>query len=406
MMMRHFENIVNGIEKSIDENPEATSPRKRYTLEVARLGTRLYSGEKKVAWCGVVVPFDILNAMGITSCFVEFIGAMLASTGIVGEFMEEAEHAGYTPDLCGYHRSVLGAALKGLMPIPEVLIATTCPCSGGLSTIENLSRIFEKEMFVLNIPAEMNRKSIEYLADQLKDMVSFIEAHTGEKLDPEKLSLSIEKTNRTRELLAEVYDLASSVPSPATGKDLGNFGIVMALFLGTDGGIEVAKTYRDSYRKRVEMKKGGRDHEKHRLIWIQNRIQFKNPIINIMEENYGAAIVVDELNDITWDPIDPDDPYTGIAKRCISIPFNGSIKNRIDHIKMLSQKYSVNGAVFPGHWGCRQGTGARGLIEAGLKEIGVPMLNLDTDCVDTRNYAEGQVRTRVEAFMETLDSRV
>ncbi len=405
MMRDHFNGLVTGIEKSIEENPEAVSPRKRYTLEVARLGTRLYSEESKVAWCGIVAPFDILNAMGITSCFVEFIGAMLASTGVVGEFMEEAEHSGYAPDICAYHRSVIGAAMKGLMPVPEILIATTCPCTGGLSTMENLSRIFEKEMFILNIPNEMTAKSVEYLADQLRDMVSFVEAHTGEKLEPGKLALSIEKTNRARELLIEVYDLASRVPSPATSKEMGNFGIVMPLFFGTDGGIEVAETYRDTFRNRVEMKKGGLNDEQQRLIWIQNRIQFKNPIINMMEENYGAAVVIDELNDITWGPIDPGDPYPGIAKRCISIPFNGSIQNRIEHIKMLSRKYSVDGAVFPGHWGCRQGTGSRGLIEAGLKDMGIPMLNLDMDCVDTRNYAGGQVRTRVEAFMETLGNR-
>ena len=52
-----------------------------------------------------------------------------------------------------------------------------------------------------------------------------------------------------------------------------------------------------------------------------------------------------------------------------------------------------------------ENSGARGLISDGLKEIGVPVLNLEVDCVDKRNFAEGQLRTRIEAFVEMLESR-
>ena len=38
-----------------------------------------------------------------------------------------------------------------------------------------------------------------------------------------------------------------------------------------------------------------------------------------------------------------------------------------------------------------------------LAEVGVPMLNLDGDGIDDRNYAPGQEKTRVEAFLEMLD---
>jgi benzoyl-CoA reductase/2-hydroxyglutaryl-CoA dehydratase subunit BcrC/BadD/HgdB len=44
------------------------------------------------------------------------------------------------------------------------------------------------------------------------------------------------------------------------------------------------------------------------------------------------------------------------------------------------------------------------MIQAVLKELGVPVVNLEVDCVDTRNFAEGQLRTRLEAFMEMLQT--
>jgi len=142
-----------------------------------------------------------------------------------------------------------------------------------------------------------------------------------------------------------------------------------------------------------------------RLLWIQNRIQFKNPLVDILENEYGAAVIADELNAITWDPIDPEDPFAGLARRAISIPFNGRIDRRIAHLQQMARDYRIDGAINPCHWGCRQGTGARGLIAGGLKAIGVPVLNLEVDCVDSRNFSEGQLRTRLEAFAEMLQNR-
>ena len=198
MMLQYFEDLASGIEAKLRDDPESASPRKILALEIARLGKRLYSGEDRVAWCGVSAPFDLLNAMGVTSCFVEFVGAMLASTGTEGPLLEEADHAGYGTDMCGYHRTVVGATLKGLMPVPDYLIATTCPCSGGLATIENLARLFEKDLFVLQVPQDDSDRNVRYLADQIRDMAEFVAGQTGEPLDRDRLREAIENTNRAR----------------------------------------------------------------------------------------------------------------------------------------------------------------------------------------------------------------
>jgi benzoyl-CoA reductase/2-hydroxyglutaryl-CoA dehydratase subunit BcrC/BadD/HgdB len=89
----------------------------------------------------------------------------------------------------------------------------------------------------------------------------------------------------------------------------------------------------------------------------------------------------------------------------MSLPFVGSVQRRLELLRVMAADYRVDGAVNPCHWGCRQGTGARGLIEEGLKEAGVPVLNLEVDCLDERSFSEGQVRTRLEAFMEMLQNR-
>ena len=405
MMYQYFKSMADGIEAKILEDPELPNPRKKYALETARLGSRLYSSEHTVAWCGIAVPFDLLNAMGITSCFVEFVGAVLAATGMADPFLEEAEQAGFVGDTCGYHRAVIGAARKKFMPQPDFLIATTCPCSGGVAIIENLARLFDKELFVLNVPQEDNPQNVRYLADQIKSMVEFISRHTGKPLDEDRLRRAIERTNSARAIMKDAYRLAEHIPSPTDGSLLINFGVVWPLFMGTPAAIDIAQAYKDEFSARIKNGTPGVSEEKLRLLWIQNRIQFNNPLVELLEKEYRANVVSDELNDIYWDPIDPDDPYTGLARRTISIPINGNIQGRIQHLRKLAEAYKLNGAINPCNWGCRQGTGARGLISEGLKEVGVPVLNLEVDCVDKRNFAEGQLRTRLEAFIEMLETR-
>jgi len=405
MMKHYFNDLVSGIETKLAADPASRSPRKIFALEVARLGQKLYADTHKVAWCGVFTPFDLLSAMGVTSCFVEFVGAMLAATGVVGTFLEEAEHAGFAGDTCGYHRGVLGAARKDLMPVPDFLIATSSPCTGGLAVMENLARHFNRDLFVLNVPQEESDQGVEYLADQLRDMVAFVSDYTKEPLDEVQLHKAIENTNQTREIMLDVYQMAQQVPSPADGRMLNNVGIVIPLLLGTEAGVEVARTFQADFAVKVENGVAGVPGERIRLMWIQNRIQFKNDLIKMLENEYKAAIVVDELNDIIWDPIDPADPFTGMARRCISIPFNGQGSRRVQNLQKLAREYRIDGAINPCHWGCRQGTGARGLVGNGLKEIGVPVLNLEVDCVDPRNFAEGQLKTRLEAFAEMITDR-
>jgi len=402
MIQAYFENVVQGIEVKLRSGADGDAARKQLTLEIARLGVRLFSGKDRVAWCGVLAPFDVLNAMGVTSCFVEFVGAALASSGAAGPPLEEAEQAGYATDGCGYHRAVTGATLQGLMPNPDFLIATSAPCTGGLAVMENLARHFGKDMFVIHVPQDRGEPGVAYLADQFRAMTDFVAAHTGEPLDPARLRAAIENANRVREIVLELYQSTRAVPSPARRRDMVNFGILLPLLFGTDAAVRVAEAYRDEFARKVRAGVSGVPGEQVRLLWIQNRIQFRSQVEELLEDQYGAAIVIDELNDIDWQPIDPDDPYPGLARRALSVPLTGAAATRIRNLQRLVRAYSVDGAINPCHWGCRQGSGIRGLLEIGLREVGVPVLNLEVDCVDERNFAAGQVRTRIEAFMEML----
>ena len=401
MMYEHFDNAVKGIKEKLNQDPEGINARKKYVLELSRLGKKLYSKNQTIAWCGVTAPFDLLGSMGVTSCFVEFVGAMLASTQTAGYFFEEAEDSGFATDSCAYHRAVMGAVLKNAMPEPDFIIGTSSPCTAGLAIVENFAHQYKKDFFVLNVPQNYTKDAIKFLAAQIEEMTLFVSAHTKRPLSMEKLGIALENFNRSSQLLKDIYDLAKTKPSPVDNRLLRDFGIVITLLMGTQTGVDICQAFKDELNHRIKTGWHHASKEKIRLLWIQNRIQYPFPMDEMLDD-LGAKIVVDEHNHVTWEPMDPDNPFESIAKRMISIPFSMDTSERISQMQNLARDYQIDGAINPCHWGCRQGTGARGLISKGMQDINVPVLNLEIDCVDSRNLSKGQIETRVEAFMEML----
>ncbi len=403
MLLEFFENLASDMERRLGASPATGAAEYRFAREAARLGARIVSRSEKIAWCSILTPFDLLTALGATGCFVEVIGAVLSRSEAVKPLLEEAEHAGYSTDSCSYHRAAIGAALKGLIPPPDFLVGVTGPCTGGLATIENLSRHFGCDYFVLDLPCASGEKEVQYTVRQMESLALFVSARTGVAIERARLGRAMELTNEAREAMLEIYEIARALPSPIGGAELRNFGLAMSLFLGSEAAVEIARAYRDEFRARLERQ--GRTHlsdPRKRLLWVHTRLQVRHPVTEALDDNPRAYVVAEEFNDITWEPIDPADPFTGLARRALSIPFIGPIERRIERLQDLARAYRVDGAIHPCHWGCRQSSGGRGLIEAGLKKIGVPVLNLEVDCADPRNFAEGQIRTRLEAFLEML----
>ena len=98
------------------------------------------TGEKKIAWCTSVGPTELLRAMGFLVYFPENHGAMLGATRMSTDFIPEANAIGYSPDICSYLTSDVGAYLKGMTPLsraykgiesvpkPDVLVFNTNQC--------------------------------------------------------------------------------------------------------------------------------------------------------------------------------------------------------------------------------------------------------------------------------------
>lgn len=375
--------------------------RRRFVYEISRVGNRLFDRRWSTAWTTVLVPFEILEAMGVAGMFGEFVGGMLAGNAMSGKYLEKAEKAGYSTDGCSYHRTIIGAAREGLLPEPDVLIGCNLPCDGGAAALHRIGELYRKDVFLLHIPYEVSSEAVAYLVDQYRHMIAYVEERTGRRLDHDRLREAIRYNNQARSYLKEAFELCKRVPSPCNSNDFKNF-LIYALLSGTEAGLRVARLYRDELKARVDANACGLPGEKYRILWIQNRIQFKSDIIEMLEKN-GANIVIDEFNHIYWEEMDESEPLRSLAMRQMAHPLVGPLKRRLDMLVTLACEYKIAGAINPAHWGCRQNSGARHLFKDALQKIAVPVVHLDVDCVDERNYSKGQAMTRLEAFLEMLE---
>src|SRR5512145_2651958 len=91
-----------------------------------------------VAWCSSVGPVELLRALGYEVYFPENHGALLGALRLANAHMGRAHALGYSPDICSYLTSDVGAYLAGETPLkryglervprPDVLVYDTNQC--------------------------------------------------------------------------------------------------------------------------------------------------------------------------------------------------------------------------------------------------------------------------------------
>lgn len=68
--------------------------------------------QQKVAWCSSVGPAEILRSLGFFVYFPENHGAMLGSSRMATDLIPHANAVGYSPEVCSYLTSDIGAYLS------------------------------------------------------------------------------------------------------------------------------------------------------------------------------------------------------------------------------------------------------------------------------------------------------
>lgn len=385
---------------------------------------------KKVAWNMFGSFADpILKAFDIVSIWNENYASICAAKKVQQPFLEVAEAEGYVLEICGYTRIGLGfsclwqkqgeppPAPEGGMPQPDLFITNSANCDPRQKFMQALQRYWDVPAFCLDVvwpPQGADLQAvkgyyIQYLTEELRSFVTFLEEHTRQKLDKDKLWYHIDRQNELMRVYYDIGQLRRAVPCPMGCLDA--FPLVMpATFYSCEPeSLEFLTRVRDEVRARVEKKTGAIEPEKYRLLWgLAPPPWYALPIFSYMESL--GAVIIGEHGYYLGQPSDIrlPDPLETLAwrqwERFTAKYHNVSFPNipRLD--AQWIEEAKVDGLVLHINPSCRDGTANiyyRDEIERILQRK-IPTIFIESDMIDARTYSEAEAKAKVDAFIEIL----
>jgi len=375
------------------------------SLRLPRLG-------RKLAWVTSGAPVEILRAMGVLVAYPENYGALCGAQHQAGALCQVAEAEGYSPDLCSYARSSLGsilqpeqAPLQGLSR-PDLLIACNNICGTVIKWWEAVARYYNIPLFILDTPFihdQLSPPIVDYVLAQLQEMIRFLERETGHKLSMDRLRRVADSANETVRLWGEIRALCKARPSPLNAPDLFVNMAPIVVLRGTEGAARFYRHLKAEVEERVQSGVGAIPQEKYRLLWDNIAIwhhlyRFYNYFVD-----YGACFVVDSYTGAWSQEIPAGDLLAGAAIAYTTVLLNESLEHRAESMARLIAEYQVDGFVMHSNRSCKPySLGQYAIRRAVTERTGVPGLLIESDMCDARAFAAEPVKTRIQAFMETL----
>ena len=347
------------------------------------------------AMVSIFVPCELIQEVGLNPYNVEGFSCYVEASNAEQSCIHAAEDDGIADTLCSYHKTFIGAAQRGLMPKPRLIVYTNVSCDANMLTFRKLSDLFNVPVFNIDVPTTPCEEAVAYVERQMRDLGRFLEEHTGKRIDEDRLRQRMSLSYNTM----EAYDLACQLRAdrdvPADIVSPLYCAIANNLLLGTPAEATYVSKLLDDVMN-APAKKG-----KH-VYWMHTVPYWSDAVKDCFKLNDRAQIVACELGQVCAVDFDPDKPYEAMARRLVYNSFNGSATRRIQAGIDRARRQNVDGVVWFNHWGCKHTIGASQLAKHMFEEAGFPFLAFDGDGVDKAHGGEGQTATRLEAFLEMI----
>ena len=350
---------------------------------------------ERSAMASLFLPCEPLQVMGLYPYSCEGFGCFLSGTQAEQSFLQYAESQGLPDTFCSYHRVFIGAAEKGLMPKPRFILNTTLACDANLLTFRRLADYFQVPQFVVDVPYEPTEDAVAYVAGQLREMVRFIEKQTGRSISEDALSAAVARSQRSMDNFDEYMTLRAdrTILGELTGEMLSAFTLHTLL------GTEETEAYT---RRCLEEVNAAPPASGVRLVWMHTTPFWVAPLRAVTDFNREVQVVACDMCFEGLVKADPAKPYDAMARRVVYSAFNGPVSRRIARGLEAARQTRADGVVWFCHWGCKHTLGGAQLAKETFEANGLPCLVLDGDGCDRSHGGEGQLATRMDAFVEML----
>jgi benzoyl-CoA reductase/2-hydroxyglutaryl-CoA dehydratase subunit BcrC/BadD/HgdB len=322
-------------------------------------------------------------------------------------------------EVCPVIRSTIGAKMIGLSPYLEQsdVLISVLTCDGMTKLGEILSDY--KPVWAMPIPrVKDSAQSLQFWREELKTVKGQIEALTGNKITGKKLKSAIERTQKATKAFRRLQDLRKGNPV-IMGRDA---MLVNQTYMWDDitRWTEKTEALCEELEEKVKQKDWACSLDAPRvmvtgtpMIWPDN---WKLPTL-VEEGTPQGVLVADELcssERLLYDPVgvdewSMDDMLNAIGERylmastCPCFTSKDGNEDRINWMLNKVKEWNIQGVIYYVVRGCMSYAMEYTRIKKVLDKISMPVYYLDTEY--TREDV-GQMKTRVEAFLEMLTARI
>jgi benzoyl-CoA reductase subunit B len=391
-------------------------------------GIQAKQAGKPVTWMGLSGILEPLRAFDIVQQFPENYGTATAAAGSAPACIEYTTNYGFPRDLCSYFTInfgyVMGAKdrsdLKfpgGGLSMPDFLVIDTTNCIHRTGWWRTINEILKVPFFVVDSPWLSQRTSIdnidehfvEYLAPQIRELISFLEDVTKQKFEEDSLKQAMVWSRQGQELAWEIVQLqCKTVPCPAGADDYVYLLYAINCLAGTRLGADMLREARDEIKVRIERKESVVPEEKYRLLFMGNPSYFALGIYSYVHK-YGAVFVADPVlfNAFCnpFSPLDLEHPYESLAKEYMGKWLNFSYDKCTKWQDFYIAESKADGIVYCGQKGCKASSGSLLFLRDRAEEQGLPTLWLEMEQADPEGYDPVRVASQMDAFMEVVTER-
>ncbi len=409
-------------EASIKKIAAIKTMRKLMAGHFYELDRAVKEGYPKIAWCTSVGPAELLRAMGFLVYFPENHGAMLGATRMATETIPAANAIGYSPDICSYLTSDIGAFVQGRTPLsdayegiesipkPDVLVYNTNQCRDVQDWFAWYGHHWSRPVIGVesyrNV-GEVTDVHVAGIAGQLKALVPTLESITGEKLDMDRLREAVRLSRECSDLWKAVLETAAAKPAPLTFFDSTIHMAPAVVMRGTQAAIDYYNELLPELNTRVAEGVAAVEGERQRLYWEGMPVWGRLRDLATQFLELGTAVVASTYaNSWIFTALDEQEPFESMARAYTELFIVRSDPYKEAYIEEMIDTFSVDGIIFHEAKTCPNNTNCLHGMHLRLHErLGVPSIIIPGDLSDLRCYSDEQARTQIEAFVEQLDGQ-
>lgn len=352
---------------------------------------------ENTAWVNIFTPVELLQCFDINPLSIECMSSFISGFQCEDFSNEYAENIGFAETLCSYHKGFLGTVEAGILPKPKFAFTTSTCCDGNINTIRYLAKEHDIDSYVLDIPYEYSKENEEYVVKQLKHMIKMLEDSTGKKFDILKLKETLKRENESKEYYREFIKSQRNKYYPSS------LTLHMYMLFASHIGIGTEEI-RDFYKLLSEDIKTYPNSTGLKVFWVHLLPYYQETIKEYFNFNEKYQIQAYDMSFDYEEKLDINNPIEALAKKLILNIYNGSYERKIKVIEKAIDDLNSDAVIHFCHWGCKQSSGGAMQLKEVIRKKNIPMLILDGDCMDRRNCHDGQIKTRLEAFLEIINN--